>query len=371
VSHPHEESAAVGVAGAAKLSRSRYEPLASEATAQSLHALSLDDWQTLVESHPCSNSLHHRNWLELLMAQYGFRPLIFSLQRAGQSVAAIPFLETRRLSGKRRLVALPFTDSIRVLSQDAEAVNVLYQRLGVEAPEPYRVVMIRTDCPADISSPPSPWVRHELAVPDSLAALEKGLPDNLKRNIRKAQRSNLQFDWVGDSTAMDNFYRLHLMTRKKLGVPIQPRSFFRRLHQRMIQSGLGRIASVSADGEVIAAAVFFTYKQSMIYKYAASNPRALAVRPNEFMVYHALQQAMDNGYTQFDFGISQRTDDGLRRFKRKWGAGEIDVRQICIRGTLPARVEDSLGLKLASFTIRHTPPVVCRALGEAFYRFSQ
>jgi lipid II:glycine glycyltransferase (peptidoglycan interpeptide bridge formation enzyme) len=192
----------------------------------------------------------------------------------------------------------------------------------------------------------------------------------VQRNVQKARRAGLEFAQRTDADAMEAFYRLHVLTRRKLGVPVQPKRFFRLLWQRLIARGLGYVALVLKQAEPIAAGVFLTFNNTVTYKYAASQPAALADRPNDWLVYNALRIAAEDGYRVFDFGISALKQEGLRRFKRGWGAVEIDVHTAQLVGRATTPVEESILFRVTSRVIRHSPAVVCRSLGEVFYRFA-
>ena len=286
-------------------------------------------------------------------------------------MAAIPLLETRSFLGTRKMVSLPFSDCVPVLGQDLEYYIELYRRVRDSRGDDYKAITIRTDRPLFETPAPAPWIRHELELGDWKTPIIDQLPSGLRRNVRKAERSALTFDARRDWEAMSKFYRLHLLTRRKLGVPVQPKSFFRRLHEKLIEQDLGFVGVVSQDGRTLAAGVFLTYKDTMIYKYGASDPSALAMRPNDFLFYRVLQMACEQGIRRFDFGISFRNDEGLRRFKRKWGACETDVYHEHIAGGGATTVEISTALRIISIGIRNSPPLVCRAIGELLYRYSQ
>ena len=104
---------------------------------------------------------------------------------------------------------------------------------------------------------------------------------------------------------------------------------------------------------------------------ARFEPAALEHRPNEFLSYHGIRLAVEKGCSTFDFGISKCDQTGLRRFKSKFGATETPVHNANITGKVQPLAEDSRALKLVSFAIKRSPPLVCRALGEIFYRYSQ
>ena len=80
-------------------------------------------------------------------------------------------------------------------------------------------------------------------------------------------------------------YGLHVNSRRRLGLPVQPRRFFRLLWSRMIQPDLGRVLLVDVGTDTVAGAVFLTWNRTVVYKYGASDPRYWAVRPNNLLFW--------------------------------------------------------------------------------------
>jgi lipid II:glycine glycyltransferase (peptidoglycan interpeptide bridge formation enzyme) len=332
--------------------------------------LSLDEWQAFASSRPESNVFHHEKWLRMLMDQYGFGLQIPAIKRDGNVLAAVPFMETTSARGKRKLISLPFTDCVRILAVDASAEKTLCRAFTSESFGDYASVLMKTDQSVAAADTASEWVRHELSTSAPLHEIHRGFATGLKRNLRKAEKSGLRFEQRSDENALWSFYRLHLTTRKRLGVPVQPKSFFRRLLNGLLQEHLGYIGLVMLDDKPLAAGVFLTFNKTTIYKYGASDPRSLEFRPNEWMMYNAIRQAAQCGHTTFDFGISERTQDGLRRFKSKWGSVETDVYNHCLAGENSRSVMVARAMPIVSLAIRHAPPIVCQTLGEVFYKYS-
>jgi CelD/BcsL family acetyltransferase involved in cellulose biosynthesis len=331
--------------------------------------VTIDDWQSFVSSHPCSTPFHHRNWLELISVQYHLPICIYGLMRAGEMVAGIPFLETRTMFGRRQLICLPLSDNMRILARDSQTAADLATGLREMSFAPYARVLMKTDQPTNNEPTPMHVVRHELDVSRSLDVIEKQYASSLVRNIKRAKRNQLQFETRTDEQSLWRFYELHVATRRKLGIPVQPRSFFRRLHQKMIATGQGGVAEVRKDGQVISAVVFLKSPHTMIYKYAASDVAMLDLRPNDFMLYHLIRLAVDRGLSALDFGTSQFDETGLRRFKSKWGAEETEVFADCFHGLSDRSAVDSKLMSAMRGVIRRSPQFVCRGLGELFYRF--
>ena len=333
--------------------------------------LTLDQWQRVVESHPASTAFHHRNWIELLIRQYGLKHHIPAVKRGGQVVAAIPFLETKGLFGRRKLVSLPFSDSVPVLSTSSDGLELMRDAVQAWQVDDYDAIVVRSNEPLSGIASTSHCVRHVIDVDRPFNEIEREFRNSVVRNYRRAESRHLRFQCRTDPDAMEAFYKLHLMTRKKQGIPIQPKKFFARLHETVLQQGLGYVGVVSKDDQPLAAGVFLKYKETVIYKYGASAPRALEHRPNESLFYNAIRRTSEQGYSRFDFGVTAKNNDGLCRFKRKWGAAEIDAYQVYLSGEPQPELERLYILKLLSFVIRHSPTAVCRLFGEAFYQLSQ
>jgi lipid II:glycine glycyltransferase (peptidoglycan interpeptide bridge formation enzyme) len=333
--------------------------------------MTLDEWQAFVDTQPDRTAMHHRQWVELLMEQYGLKVFLPSIMERGQVRAAIPFLETSSLYGTRHLVSLPFTDYLTVLACDAEAAATLCAALQ-RSPRPHvKATIVRTDHPIRGLEAQSTKVRHTLFTARPISEIEASFVPAHTRNLRRTRKFRLEFARRTDADAMETYYRLHLITRAKLGVPAQPKRFFHRLYRRMIQSNLGFIGVVTKDSEPIAAAVFLIYHNRMIFKFSASHPHALRYGPNDFLVYNSIKLAVEEGYDWFDFGVSDKKQGGLRRFKRKFGATESDVFYNYVTGPVEPSVNESRSFRFASSLIRVSPSIVCRALGEAFYKYSQ
>lgn len=340
-------------------------------TSQQIHWLTVDEWQEFVEGQVNSFIFHHRKWLELLHGHYGFQIRIPSIASNGRIRVAIPFLQTRNLRGRKKLISLPFTDYVPVLSQEQLAVATLCQTIQNDLRDKYDTIIIRSDEPISGFESVSHGVRHEMRTDIPLEQIEASFDTAIRRNLLKAERKQLEFVKRTDDSAIEIFYRLHVLTRKRLGVPVQSKSYFRKLNHELIANGLGFVGLVTKENRPIAAGVFLGFNGRLIYKYAASDPCSLDHRPNDWLVYNSIRLAAEEGYRIFDFGITDRKQEGLRRFKSKWGATESDVFYNQVLGEPDRNIGPSCAVRIASEIIKRSPTAVCRVLGKAFYKYSQ
>jgi lipid II:glycine glycyltransferase (peptidoglycan interpeptide bridge formation enzyme) len=211
-------------------------------------------------------------------------------------------------------------------------------------------------------------VRHSLELASDAGAVHARLSSMHQRNIRKAVRAGVEIARGNAEGDIETFYQLHLRTRRRHGVPIQPRRFFRLLQRRVIEPGHGFVLTASVGGSPIASAVFLAWNGVLMYKYGASDERYWEHRPNNLLLWSAIKWGCENGYRSFDLGRSDLHDPGLRSFKSGWGASE---EPLIHSGTALEREHARPIVEWAlAAMIRRAHPWVSRALGELLYRYA-
>jgi CelD/BcsL family acetyltransferase involved in cellulose biosynthesis len=334
--------------------------------------LEIDDrvWLDFVAENPRSLVFHHPSWLRVLSESYGYR--VFALVLAnehGQDVLGLPVAECGR-PGRRRWVSVPFADRCppllcselepsrpAALIEDERIRQRLY-RFEVHAALPGSAGYLR-----------SPAVSHLLPLaPDAEMLFSASFRPQVRQHIRKATRLGLEVRLETSQEALtDTYYRLHVRTRKRLGVPVQPRGFFEHFWRHIIEPGLGFVSLAYAGSEAVAGAVILAYNGTVFYKFAASEPAFLHLRPNHLVLWRSIQWACARGYGQLDFGRSDLANRGLRAFKASWGATELPLAYTTFSSRPPSRrwIEAS---RLFSPVFRQSPEWVVRAAGELLYK---
>jgi hypothetical protein len=229
-------------------------------------------------------------------------------------------------------------------------------------------VPLEVRAPTEVVTGASPGERfhhHLLALDRDPAVVQArfGRPQAL-RGVRRALREGLRAEVRTDGAALARFYRLHMATRRRLGMPTQPRRFIMGL-EPLFDEGLGFVQLVRAGERDVAAAVFLTSHGVLTYKYGASDPRSLAARPNNLLFMEAIRWGCEHGFRTLDLGRTHWDQDGLRSFKLLWGAEERELRyrHLGHGRARDARVGGALGA-----LIRRSPPVASRLIGEVLYR---
>ncbi len=328
------------------------------------------DWLALIDSSPTAEIFHHPRWLELLNLQYGYKVQACCVENGRGIAAGIPIARVEsRLTGKR-LVSLPFSDVCSPAlapGADPEALDALGRALSEEARRTGLTLTVHGSMPgAPQAFVRTPFVRHLLPLAEDPGEVERGFTKSRIRGVKKARREDLVAVRRSDLSALDDFYSLHLRTRRKLGVPTQPRRFIRRF-QTLFDAGLGFVWMVLDGERPIATAVFLAHNGTLTYKYGASDERALRKRPNNLLMSEAIRWACEAGFHTFDFGRTEIENEGLRAFKSGWGAEEIELPYTYFAEREPSP-DSAFRDRLMSTTIRHSPTFVGRWVGEALYR---
>jgi CelD/BcsL family acetyltransferase involved in cellulose biosynthesis len=334
---------------------------------------SIDDprWLAFVESHPEATLFHHPAWVSLLAESYGYAAFVLVLDRGrGRCSAGVPVLEVRGPMGGRRWIALPFTDHCPPLSVDDSGEEFATRLADAARAEELKALELRAGLPGrDGLSQSVAAVHHTLRTGEPFAVLAERFSKMHRRNIRRAEHAGLELCAGASLEAVRTFYQLHLLTRRRLGVPIQPWRFFRLVHERLLAPGFGFVLTVSRAGAPVAAAVFVGWNGTLIYKFGASDATAWAYRPNNLLFREAIRWASEHGYHTFDWGRTDLSDHGLREFKAGWGAVEKPLVYSSMAAAGP-RAANGQVRSMMNTLIRRSPPWVCRTIGELFYRYA-
>jgi CelD/BcsL family acetyltransferase involved in cellulose biosynthesis len=336
-------------------------------------AIDLDDreWHRFVSRSPDATPFHHPAWSNLLAETYGFRPFALVHQDdEGHIVEGLPVVEVANPFSRRRWVSLPFTDYCRPLTLGQELRMDFAHDLDVaRRAAAVARVEVRAPVVGDGVHLQERALRHvlPLAVDDEEAM--RAVHPHMRRNVGKAIREGVDVRHAeAESDVVDIFYGLHLRTRRRLGVPVQPRRYFQLLWRQFLEPGRGRLFLAYRGSHPIGGAIILAWNGSAIYKYGAWDERARRLRPNNLLFWRAIQWSIQNGATTLDLGRTDIDQPGLRLFKNRWGAREDTLTYSTIGSASAAPTRSSP--RLVSYAIRHSPEPVCRALGEAFYRFA-
>jgi lipid II:glycine glycyltransferase (peptidoglycan interpeptide bridge formation enzyme) len=328
-------------------------------------------WKIFVEHHTEANIFHHPLWMECLSQSYGYQPFALVAKGVnGQILAGLPVMEINSWVTGKRWVALPFSDHCSPLLQNDKYDLEYFTRELIfkkSAPNISGIEIRHGLCPLEGLLQKKSYYIHFMKLEKTPEKVFKRFRKNFVRCIKKASNFGVIVSRSVELESLMDFYDLHLMTRKRQGVPTQPKTFFLKFWRYLIQNQMGFIMLAHHENKVISAAVFLHYNRNLVYKYGASHPDYLRFCGNHAIFWKAIQWGCKNGYDVMDWGKTEKSNQGLRNFKNGWGTEEKEL-VYSYTGDLPKEYTVGWKSKIAEHFIRKSPVWVGRSIGAMLYR---
>lgn len=293
-----------------------------------INPLAGDAWDALITGRENHSIFHRSAWARVLAETYGHQPVYLRIFSNDNEAALVPLMEVRSPLTGCRGVSLPFSDFAGPLWTDPDQADKVYAALAELArerkwkhtdlrgggPPPGRTAAFQT------------FESHQLDLRPGLESLEKGVASSVRRALRKADGRALRLSVETGEDDIGSFYRLHVRTRRRHGLPPQPESFFRSISKHLLQRDHGMVVLARLGATPVAGAVFFWSGGNAIYKFGASDPRHWPLRPNQRVMWAAIEHLVGIGCRSLHFGRTSKGDEGLARFKRSWGCDSSSLR---------------------------------------------
>ncbi len=254
--------------------------------------------------------------------------MVFTTSLPGEQLQdGVVFCRVKSWLVRPRLVALPFSDHSEPLVSNQENLLKLLTFLAEgKAQGKWTSVELRPSYALNTFANWSNFqdgqrfVLHSLDLQPSLASLFRGLnKDSTQRKIRKAIREGLKYEEGRSEEQLRQFFRLSVMTRRRKSLPPPPFAWFQNVAHCLGEHAKIRIA-MTRNGELAGAVFSVRYKDTMLFKYGASDARFHSLGTMPFLLWQAIEEAKNAGATQFDFGRSEIENRGLISFKNHFGA---------------------------------------------------
>jgi hypothetical protein len=346
-------------------------PLPEISTIEAIDPTGEPGWNAALASCPGATFFHGVAWARVLKSAYGYRPSYLATRDRDSLTSLLPLMEVSSWITGRRGVALPFTDESAPLAPDADSFDRLHREaLALAGRRRWKYVEIRGgrgffgDVPASES-----FLGHRLDLTDGESALYARLGSSNRRAIRKAEQSGLKIEFSRDLGAVRAFHALVCATRRRHGVPPQPRSFFACIQRHVLARGHGWVVLARHQGRPVAGAVYFHFGKTVTFKYGASDESFQRLRANNLVMWEAIKRHAGEGFAALDFGRTALDNEGLRKFKLGWGAAErtIDyVRQEFPSRRFRAARAPSAGWRTRAF--QALPGPILRLIGAVLYK---
>jgi hypothetical protein len=334
----------------------------------------LSSWDAYAGSHPHSTPSHLSFWLNAICTTYSFAPLLYVAKNdAGEIVGVFPLFKiVSHLTGTR-VVSIPFSDYGGPLGNDPGVEAEMIRHMQAENRNKTKYLEIRGALRQPDGFLPYPYYkRHVLDLQQGMALIQKGMDKKtIMYSIRKAEKAGVSTRHENTLLGLDAFCHLNNLTRKKHGVPCQPRAFFENLFKNMVSGGHGFILVAVHGADVCAASWFLTIANRIHYKYSASDPLLLKkYSPNHLLTWHAITWGSEHGYSSLDFGRTSPDNEGLIRYKNMWGMKDLELPYYYyphVKGAASTK-ESGLSYRIMTLLWRHMPLPVMESISSVLYK---
>jgi hypothetical protein len=292
-----------------------------------INPLTDEKWDDRILSHPDYSFFHSSSWAKVLFESYGYTPAYFKAFARGQLPALLPVMEINSKLTAKRGVSLPFSDYSNPLANGDIEIRILLDRtISYGKRCGWKSLELRIGNSLLPSTLPSlTYVGHMLDLDGTEDQIASHFRGSTKRNIKKAIKEGVEVKITDSPDSLREFYRLNCQTRREHGLPPQPYDFFMKIHQHVLQKGLGFIVLATYNGTAIAGSIFFHFGRKAIFKYGASDRNYLPLRANNLVMWEAIRHYAQKGYQSLCFGRTEMENQGLLQFKSSWGAAEYPI----------------------------------------------
>lgn len=337
-----------------------------------------------MDLHPQGSVYHTPFWLEALRRTYRYTPLaLTTCASGGQLRAGIPFCRVKSWVSGSRLVSLPFSDHCQPLlpSEDlATWLSLVSKHLGQND---YKYIEIRPLETLDAANlrpviakavmsncgrllTVEKYNYHKLDLrPDLVNIFDKFHRSCIQRRIERARREHLQYEAGRSEWLLEGFYRLLLLTRRRHGLPPQPKAWFRNLIDCFGENLTIRV--LCQDNRAIAGILTLVYKNKVVYKYGCSDVAFHRTGAMPLLFWKTIEEEKGRGAEELDLGRSDINNPGLSTFKEHLGGVRSELFYFSV-GSDPRHGICSHGSSAVHAVFTRMPAPLAKVAGRMLYK---
>lgn len=274
---------------------------------------------------------HHSLWHRVIVDTYGYQPLYhFLLDHRSSLQAAVSSAFVRSYLTGSRIVSYPFSDTCDPLVTNPSELNQLIEAVRQSKDElgacylEFRVAKTDTLFHDSLSQPE--YSTYSLSIDRDPELLLRSFHKScIQRSIQKARRRDLRIVTGDSEEHLKAFCRLHVLTRQRLGVPVQPFRFFKNLWALLTPKQMLTLLLAKYRDRYVAGIILLWFKDTAYYKFGASDYKFEHLRANQLLMWEAIRKAQEKGCKNFDFGRTSSSNIGLALYKSRWGTKKIPI----------------------------------------------
>jgi hypothetical protein len=336
-------------------------------------------WDEFVATHPNGWISLSTGWKRVLEESFphvkGYF-LAMTDERGALQAGIGLYSVASRLTG-RRLVSVPFaTLSDPLFSREvqwnalSDAAIFLSRELKTDYLE-IRTSQSAAVFPTDRFGVIDTYRHHSIPLAGDLDGIRKSFDRTcVRQRISRAEKSGVRVHPVDTEKDLREFYRLYLLSRKRIQRPPQPYRFIRSLWSHFGPDTVSvRLARYRE--QAVAGILLLRFRDRVSAEFLAIDERFLAVSPGHLLFWEAIREAWSRKDRVFDFGRTAAKNTPLMDYKNRWGT---------VVSTLPIYIsppeqapgiggrDDSLKSRATRFLSERMPEAFFARFGNFCYR---
>ena len=327
-------------------------------------------WREFVHNHPDSQIFHTPEMFQVFARTEGYQPTLWAaVEKDDQILALLLPVEITLMPGLARRFTSRAVVYGSVLCAAGEpgrqALGSLLQAYQREIKGRLMFTELRnltdlTDLQPTLNS--SGFIREEhlnylIDVKRTPDEIWQSIRSNARRNINKARKSEVVIEPVTCAEQVSLAYRLLQDTYQRLQVPLAHATLFQSAFDILSQPGLLRMLVAKLKDTPIGVMTLLLHKGIVYYWYTGVLREYASFRPNDLLVWHALEWGSQNGFSVFDFGGAGKPDEeyGVRDFKAKFGGQLVNYgRNVCVHSPLVLKASTTIYQGMRRFLYKET-----------------
>lgn len=298
-----------------------------------LEKKNLDQYETFLTECPHALLYHSVRYKDFIKELLDCEECYLVAEERGEIRAALPLMSKEYPRGVL-MNSLPYFGShgsiLYLESQGAEALLQAYNEI-LRAKDLISSTVITNPFAERVEFPfcynytdyrigqftPLPTGKDEAEVRERLCS---NFESSTRRNINKATQSQIEIKV--DNSALDTLERLHRANIQGKNGRCKSENFFKLLPKYFRADKDFKVYTALLHGEIVAALLLFYYKETVEYFTPGLNDLHRQLQPLPLIVFEAMVEAATRGFTLWNWGGTWQSQEGVYRFKKKWGSIE-------------------------------------------------
>lgn len=145
-----------------------------------------------------------------------------------------------------------------------------------------------------------------------------------RTDIRKARKEGVHVEMVRSIEALRFIEETHNKNMATIGGQGKPAAFYRALEHQLESNDSCRMFIASKDDTPVAGLLNMYHNNTVEFFIPATRSQYRYLQAMSLCIHHAMIDAVKRGFTAWNWGGTWHSQDGVYKFKSKWGTQDIE-----------------------------------------------